>query len=110
MITQKSIELRAIAEQLSRAMARDLPIQTAFLFGSAARGTATRTSDIDLVVVMPTDARLVDRLNPLLPYWSEIDVGLDLFVLTPEEWAGWQRNPNKSQRTALREGIIVFPK
>ncbi|ORX22566.1 hypothetical protein BVF91_11195 [Thermoanaerobacterium sp. PSU-2] len=54
------------------------------LFGSMANGKSTVWSDIDLVVIMNTDLRYIDRLL----YVSKAiksDVPIDFFVYTPEE-------------------------
>ncbi|OXT08495.1 hypothetical protein CE561_04985 [Thermoanaerobacterium thermosaccharolyticum] len=54
------------------------------LFGSMANGKPTAWSDIDLVVIMNTDLKYIDRLL----YVSKViksDVPIDFFVYTPEE-------------------------
>ncbi|KAA5806010.1 nucleotidyltransferase domain-containing protein [Thermoanaerobacterium thermosaccharolyticum] len=58
--------------------------QKIILFGSMANGKQTVWSDIDLVIIMDTDLRYIDRLL----YISQIakcDVPVDFFVYTPEE-------------------------
>lgn len=58
----------------------------AYLFGSHARGSADPHSDIDLIIVAPSDRPPVDRFLDYLPAIAGADVGVDLFVYTPEEF------------------------
>ncbi len=59
----------------------------AWVFGSHARGTAGADSDIDVIVVAPTDRPFVERFRDYLPAIVDAGVGVDLLVYTPEEFA-----------------------
>lgn len=58
----------------------------AYLFGSHARGDADGYSDIDVIIVAPSDYPPVDRFRDYLPAIAGADIGVDLFVYTPEEF------------------------
>jgi len=60
--------------------------QRAYLFGSRARGEADPWSDIDVIVVAPTERTPVERFRDYLPAIVAAGVGVDLFVYTPEEF------------------------
>ena len=62
----------------------------AWVFGSQARGTAGAGSDIDVIVVAPTERPFVDRFRDYLPAIVDVGVGVDLLVYTPEEFARMQ--------------------
>ena len=62
----------------------------AWVFGSHARGTAGADSDIDVIVVAPTDRPFVDRFRDYLPAIVDAGVGVDLLVYTPDEFARMQ--------------------
>ena len=62
----------------------------AWIFGSRARGTAAAESDIDLIVVAPTNRPFVERFRDYLPALLDARVGVDLLVYTPEEFARMQ--------------------
>ena len=62
----------------------------AWIFGSHARGTAWAGSDIDVIVVAPTDRPFVDRFRDYLPAIMDAGVGVDLLVYTPGEFARMQ--------------------
>ncbi len=61
----KSDELERIAERL-RPIFEQHGVQRAIVFGSLARGEASRRSDLDLIVVMDTEQRFLDRYDALL--------------------------------------------
>jgi predicted nucleotidyltransferase len=58
----------------------------AYLFGSWARGEADPFSDIDVIVVAPTERTPVERFRDYLTAIAAAGVGVDLFVYTPEEF------------------------
>jgi predicted nucleotidyltransferase len=58
----------------------------AWVFGSHARGEADPHSDIDIIIVAPTDRPAVDRFLDYLPAIAHADVGVDMLVYTPEEF------------------------
>ena len=77
------------------------------LFGSYARGTATKHSDVDLIIVEDTKAPFLARLGKYLdPLWENLRTGVEVLVYTPEEFARMQEGP--FVRRALREGIVLY--
>lgn len=58
----------------------------AYLFGSHARGEADPHSDIDVIIVAPTERTFVERFRDYLPAILAAGVGVDMLVYTPEEF------------------------
>ncbi|HCW51709.1 MAG TPA: hypothetical protein DGR79_06550 [Clostridiales bacterium] len=81
-------------------------IQKALLFGSAARGDVTESSDIDLILIKDTEARFLDRLEEALAA-LEPRVDLDVLVYTPEEFEELVRTRPFFER-ALKEGRVLY--
>lgn len=97
---------RRIAEA-ARALGRAHEAVTqVVLFGSAASGRALPSSDADvLIVVRNSTARFIDRAVPFRPFFSEIGVGVDLFVYTEPEI---RSASIPVAVTALRTGIVLY--
>lgn len=78
-----------------------------FLFGSTAKGTAVYGSDIDVLVVMETDERPIDRGRDIL---EALDVGtsVDLIVMTPEEFETHRNNPRSFTSHILSSGRPIY--
>ena len=82
-------------------------IEKAILFGSYARGTSTRRSDVDIIVVLDTDKRFFERydgFNDIESYLGTLHA--DLLIYTPMELASCSNRP--FIRRALDEGILLY--
>jgi predicted nucleotidyltransferase len=97
--------LDAIRRVVARACKR-VGAQRAVLFGSYARGDADAWSDVDLLIVCPTERRFFDR-HELFTDVLEAFPGCDLLVYTPAEVD--QLRERGVVHEALREGIVLYP-
>ena len=99
-------DLEAIKQAVSE-IAKANGASLAVLFGSYARGTATKRSDVDVIFVEDTDARFLDRLGRYMdPLYDRLKTGVEVFVYTPAEF---ERMKERSfVRRALTEGIRVY--
>lgn len=76
------------------------------LFGSFSNGTATAGSDVDLLIVLErTDLPLLDRSAAYLPYFTEIQLPVDLFVYSQEEV---RLRPSSIAEKALSRGTTMW--
>lgn len=78
------------------------------LFGSVARGTSDRLSDLDVIVVAERVApRFLDRIAEA---FDLIDprYALDILVYTPEEYRSMLEAGNPLIEAAEREGRVIY--
>jgi predicted nucleotidyltransferase len=97
-----------LEEELKRYVAtlvEKIDPQRIILFGSLAFGRAHLWSDIDLVVVADTDRPFLDRTKELLLLLRP-QVGLDLLVYTPAEFAALSREPSFFQQEILQGKVL----
>lgn len=111
MLVRKEILERRLAElqcELEKAVAclRKMGAERIVLFGSLAGGDPNPYGDIDLLVVMNTSDRFLDRLKKA--YLAvQPSVAMDILVYTPEEIEEMRESsPFISQ--ALREGKELY--
>ncbi len=79
----------------------------AILFGSYARGTATRYSDIDVVFVEDTAEPFLKRLDKYLyPLLDMLNEPVEIMVYTPYEFSRMQESP--FIKRILAEGVVVY--
>jgi predicted nucleotidyltransferase len=80
----------------------------ALVFGSLARGEPSRRSDLDLVVVLETTKRFLDRYDGILSDIQDVVHGrdVDLLLYTPEELA--KISGRSFIRRILQEGIVIY--
>jgi predicted nucleotidyltransferase len=83
-------------------------VQKAILFGSMARGEATRRSDIDLILIQNTEKRFLDRYDGLLGDLNDAVSGrvVEALIYTPEELQRISHRAFISR--ALEEGMVIY--
>lgn len=88
-------------------MLKQCGIKKAIVFGSHARGTQDRKSDLDLLIVMETSARFFERYDRIAGIRQALpSVELDILIYTPEEL---ERNSDRPfVRKALAEGKLIY--
>jgi predicted nucleotidyltransferase len=101
MVSMKDI--RAVTRQI----AREFHPQRVILFGSHARGTAGRDSDVDLLVIMPFRGRTMEKsveihlkVHPLFP--------ADILVRTPQAVRDRLRMGDSFMQEILQEGKVLY--
>mgnify|MGYP005840867853 FL=1 len=102
-LERRGKELRS---ELERAVAKlkEMGAERIVLIGSMAQGTVNPYGDIDLVVVMRTQERFLDRMKAV--YLSiQPAVAMDILVYTPEEFEEIKDSPFLAQ--ALKEGRVL---
>ena len=78
------------------------------LFGSHARGNASRWSDIDLLVVMKKAPDLRELTVEIRQTLSDLPVSKDIVVTTPERLEERSRMVGTVHRAAVRDGKTVY--
>lgn len=83
-------------------------IERAILFGSIARGTYGKRSDVDLILIQRTEKRFLDRYEGILGELQQAIRGRDVevFIDTPEEFQAIIHRP--FIRKALAEGKVIY--
>lgn len=99
---------RAIRATTAAIVRRYRP-EKVILFGSAARGTERRGSDLDLLIIKQTKKKPMERVREVvqsLPHRIDTDV----IVLTPAEVAARKREGHYLLREILRDGTVLYEK
>ncbi|MCX2728003.1 nucleotidyltransferase domain-containing protein [Thermomicrobium sp. 4228-Ro] len=103
-IADETVEawLAAAVERL----VRELDPERILLFGSHARGTAGRRSDLDLIVVWDTQLEPLERIGRVLALLADAPRSVDVLVYTPAEFA--ERADLPFLRGVLREARVLY--
>ncbi len=94
--------------QVTRRLVERFHPERIILFGSQARGTADRGSDVDLLVISRIGG---DRRKLMLEMdraLRGLGIARDVVVLTPEEFEQDRRIPGTVARPAWLEGKVLY--
>ncbi len=95
-------ELRRVVEALGK-----LGAQRIVLFGSHARGDFNEASDIDLMVILDTKERMVERIERVLEV-IDSELTFEPLVYTPEEFERLNADRGPFIQTIEREGRVLY--
>jgi uncharacterized protein len=104
-----SVDRDPVMQWLNTAVAQikaALDPEKIILFGSWARGTASRRSDIDLLIIWETATPPLDRIGIVLTLLKDAPRSIDAIVYTPSELR--QRANAPFIRRILQEGMILY--
>jgi predicted nucleotidyltransferase len=101
------VDLVALGERLRPALERH-GFMKAIVFGSLARGDASRRSDLDLILVKRTNQRFFDRYGDVLYDLYDLapEREIEALIYTPEELDRLAGRPFIA--AALREGKVIY--
>ncbi len=108
---KKNPRLESIIDKYAKELARSITIDKIFLFGSAARGTMTKDSDVDLIVLSSDFIKMdfMKRLQLLsrASYSCAGEVAMDVIGYTPREFAEMDKIDSVELKKIKREGYFV---
>jgi predicted nucleotidyltransferase len=101
-----------VAETLPKAIERivsELKPEKIILYGSYAYGNPTPDSDVDLLVIMKTRAKEIDRYVAVSNLLYPRQFPVDLLVKTPKEVeAAAQKRGNFFMKEILSKGKVIY--
>jgi predicted nucleotidyltransferase len=78
------------------------------IFGSAATGTASADSDVDILIIMDTELSYYRRSGPIRAAMRGIPVATDMIVLTPVEYEDLKNDELSFASEISRSGVVAY--
>ena len=101
---------RLLRQELARfieIVTQQMQPESILLFGSFAAGQVSEWSDLDLVVITQTELPFYEWIKHILCNVRP-QVGMDVLVYTPAEWAEMTSQRSFIQEEILNKGQVVY--
>jgi predicted nucleotidyltransferase len=102
MISKKTIN------EAARRLVEKFHPERIILFGSQARGTADKRSDIDLLVIYPSKKNRMKLMVEMNRSLNEINYAFDIVILSPREYEIDSQIPGTLARYVSRDGKVIY--
>lgn len=97
------ISIINIVKEYVTKISKHYKIQDVYLFGSYAKGTNNEDSDIDVAIVINTDANIFDLLVELMMYTQNIDLRIEPHPIKIEDF----KNGNPFVEEIINTGLKI---
>ena len=95
-------------DKMVRLIVKKFKPEKIILFGSYARGTPTRDSDVDLLIIMPVSGSKREKRIEIGVALHDIRIPKDIIVATPDEVERRKNLVGTIIRPAIEEGKVLY--
>jgi predicted nucleotidyltransferase len=95
-------------DKMVRRIVKKFKPEKIILFGSYARGTPTKDSDVDLLIIMPVSGSKREKRIEIGVALHDIRIPKDIIVATPDEVERRKNLVGTIIRPALEEGKVLY--
>ena len=102
--------LHELINEIIQKLAGQIDLEKIVLFGSQVTGKTDEYSDLDILIIAPSQERPLDRRLRVRRLLHELDkrIGLDILFYTPEEVERFKDHPSSFLHNVLTTGITVY--
>jgi predicted nucleotidyltransferase len=97
-----------VKNQIKERLLEKFNLDKIILFGSQARGTADKKSDVDILVISESGEDKFKMMNQMRSQLLAIDYAFDVIILSQKEFERDSKYPGTVARYAAKEGIILY--
>jgi len=101
---------RKLLDEISRRIVASVHPEKIVLFGSHASGYPHAESDVDILVIMPSELPRYKRSVPVYLALAGLLIPKDVLVYTPDEVEAWSAVPQAFVTSALSSGRVIYEK
>lgn len=106
-ITERTDRLERALDRMVAVLVKEYRPKKIILFGSFASGLVHEGSDLDLVIIKETRKRPIDRQVEVYGLVKP-EVGIDLFIYTPEEFRDLESMGFSLVREMVAKGKVLY--
>jgi uncharacterized protein len=103
-------KIHELINEIIQKLAGQIDLEKIVLFGSQVTGKTDEYSDIDILIIAPTQERPLDRRLKVRRLLHDLDksIGLDILFYTPEEVEQFKDHPSSFLHHILATGVTVY--
>jgi predicted nucleotidyltransferase len=97
-----------IIQEIKNRIVKGVHPEKIILFGSYAYGNPTKDSDLDLLVILPTEEPMHRRVTRIRKLLRDINVPKEIIVYTPQEVEKWKNASVAFITSIIRNGKVIY--
>ena len=103
-------KIHDLINEIIQKLTGQVDLEKIVLFGSQVSGKTDEYSDLDILIIAPSQERPLDRRLKVRRLLHELDqsIGLDILFYTPEEVERFKDHPSSFLHHVLTTGITVY--
>ncbi len=94
--------------EIKNRIVKEVHPEKIILFGSYAYGNPTKDSDLDLLVILPTEEPMHRRVTRIRKLLRDINIPKDIIVYTPQEVEKWKNASAAFITSIIKEGMVIY--
>jgi predicted nucleotidyltransferase len=103
-----SVPNKKLLEEVTRRIVASVKPRRVLLFGSAARGRMSRTSDFDMLVVMGKRVHRRQTAQKIYRNLHGSGIAVDIVVATEDDLKKYGKRAGTILKTVLQEGRVIY--
>ncbi|MFA4934800.1 MAG: nucleotidyltransferase domain-containing protein [Candidatus Methanoperedens sp.] len=97
-----------LIQQIKNRIVSEVHPEKIIVFGSYAYGAPTKDSDLDLLVILPTEEPMHKRVLRMRKLLRDFRIPKDIIVYTPQEVDKWKNVTNAFITSIMRRGKVIY--
>ena len=100
--------MEKLKEEIKKRLTSKFDLEKIILFGSQAKGTENKTSDIDLLLIGKVKYNRYKMMTDVLRSLGRMEFAFDVIILTSDEFEKHKNIPGTVARYAFKDGKILY--
>ncbi len=97
-----------IIQEIKNRIVKGVHPEKMILFGSYAYGNPTKDSDLDLLIILPTEEPMHRRETRIRKLLRDINIPKDIIVYTPQEVEKWKNASAAFITSIIKKGKVIY--
>jgi predicted nucleotidyltransferase len=97
-----------LIQEIKNRIVSEVHPEKIILFGSYAYGNPTKDSDLDLLVILPTEEPMHTRVTRIRKLLQNVRIPKEIIVYTPQEVEKWKNASAAFITSIMKKGKVIY--